>query len=276
MATRTVWKRKIGRLWSLSRRFMSKGARPRTCILLYHSLGDDPHSLPVHVFKSQMRFLAEHAHVISLTELLRGDLSDSHINCAITWDDGYESVQQHALGILKEYNFPATVYVTTALIGQRDPLMSDLDKGMFPGLPMLTWEQIRTLQETVFDIGAHLVHHLDLTALTREEALTELTLSKAVVEQNTQKPCLDFAYPWGLANRRCAEWVREAGYRSAATTHHGCVSPNSERMLLPRLTIDNTYDASDFQALIRGDWDYLAILHEARERLGMARPATIS
>lgn len=274
--TRTAWKRRLGRLWSLPKRLTSDRHRPKTCVLLYHSLGDDPYSLPVHIFESQMQFLAENANVTSLRALLRGELADDRINCAITWDDGYESVHRRAFAILNKYKYPATLYVTTGLIGERDPLMSDRDKGVFPGLPMLTWEQLRELRDGMFDIGAHLVHHLDLTGLTPEHARAELTLSKRAVEQNVRRPCLDFAYPWGLANQRCAQWVREAGYRSASTTRHGFVSAHCEPMLLPRLTVDRTYDVSDFQALIRGDWNYLAIAHWARERLGLAGPASVA
>lgn len=272
MAAQTILKRQIGRFWSVLRTLMSASNRPRTCVLLYHSLGDNQHSLPVRVFERQMRFMAEQVNVVPLAALLRGDLAPDRINCAITWDDGYESVHEFALPILRKYRLPATVYVTTGLIGEGNAIMSDRDKGVFPGLPMLTWEQIRNLQDNAFDIGAHLVHHLNLTALTREQALVELSSSKSAVELHTRKPCLDFAYPWGLANRRCSEWVRQAGYRSASTTLHAPVPAKLDAMLLPRMTVAQSYDADDFEALLRGDWDYLGILHRARERFGMDRP----
>jgi peptidoglycan/xylan/chitin deacetylase (PgdA/CDA1 family) len=276
MAARTRLKRHIGRFWAFARRLAAADQRSRTCVLLYHSLGEDQYSLPVDVFERQMRFLAENVNVIPLATLLCGNITPAQTNCAITWDDGYGSIHEHALPVLKRYKLPATVYLTTGMIAEREALLSDCDNGLFPGLPMLTWEEVRDLQDNSFEVGAHLEHHLDLTALTREHALRELRSSKATVEHYTRRPCLDFAYPWGLANSRCAPWVREAGFRSASTTLHTPVPANFDPMFLPRLTIAQSYDADDFKALLRGDWDYLGILHRARQRFGLARPALIA
>ena len=218
-----------------------------------------------------MQYLAENANVISLTDLLVTDFVPAPLNCAITWDDGYGSIHEYALPVLRKHNFPATVYVTTGLIGERQALTTGQDQGIFPGLRMLTWEQIEELRENGFDIGGHLVSHLDLTALNREQAVSELTSSKAAIELHTQTPCLDFAYPWGLANRTCAEWVRQSGYRSAVTTLHAPLHAHSDHMLLPRLTIAPSYDLPEFRAILRGDWDYLAILGRAKAQFRTVR-----
>ena len=168
----TVWKRRIGRLWSWSESIRSSGG-PRTLVLLYHSVGADNYSVPVDLFETQMCFLAAHTSVVPLEEILNSERARNSITCAITWDDGYASVYDCALAILERYKFPSTLYVTTNVIGEECAHISDEDHGLFPGLRMLTWSQIRTLRRSVFSIGAHLMHHRDLTALFREQALTE-------------------------------------------------------------------------------------------------------
>jgi peptidoglycan/xylan/chitin deacetylase (PgdA/CDA1 family) len=271
----TVWKRRIGRLWRWSESFRSSG-RPRTLVLLYHSVGADNYSVPVDLFERQMCFLAAHTSVVPLEDILTSGRPRNSITCAITWDDGYASVHEYALKILEKYKFPSTLYVTTGLIGEESAHISDEDRGLLPGRQMLTWSQIRGLQRSVFSIGAHLVHHLNLTALSREQALAELRSSRRTVQEHTDDGCLDFAYPWGLANRRCAEWVHEAGYRSAATVLHNPVPLNLDPLFVPRVNICRDYNLADFDAIIRGDWDYLAAVQRAKTRLGLARPVIAS
>jgi peptidoglycan/xylan/chitin deacetylase (PgdA/CDA1 family) len=269
----TVWKRRIARLCSWQRLAWRFG-EPRTVVLLYHSLGDDNYSVSVDAFERQMSFLATHATVVSLEEILNCGTRPKSINCAITWDDGYASVHDHAFAILEKYKFPSTVFVTTGAIGETRPHVSDEDPGLFPGQQMLTWSQIRALRRSIFSIGTHLTKHLDLRALSHENALAELSSSRSAIEHHTDEECLDFAYPWGLADRRCAEWVREARYRSASTTLHKPVPSKLDPLFVPRINIRRDYNLTDFRAIIRGDWDYLAIMQRAKSRLGLAGPVS--
>jgi peptidoglycan/xylan/chitin deacetylase (PgdA/CDA1 family) len=273
-AKSTVWKRKIGRLWRWQESFRSS-SRPRTLVLLYHSLGDDNYSVPVDLFEKQMCFLAAHTTVVPLEEILNRGRARSATTCAITWDDGYASVHDYALAILEKYKFPSTLYVTTSLIGEEAAHVSDEDCGLLPDRRMLTWSEIRNLRRSAFSIGAHLTHHLDLTALSREQAIAELRSSRNAVQKYTDERCLDFAYPWGIANRRCAEWVREGGYRSASTTLHKPVPLNFDPLFVPRINIRGDYNLTDFDSIIRGDWDYLAMVQRAKTRLGLDGPVSI-
>ena len=187
--------------------------------------------------------------------------------CAVTFDDGYASVHEHALPILEKYRFPASLYITTGLVGERAGRMSDADAGLLPGLPMLTWPQIRGLQRAGFMLGTHLVHHRDLTMLSREEAVAELKSSRNAIERHTDKECLDFAYPWGSASKFCAGHVRETGYRSAVTSIHSTVPASCDPMFVPRVAIRREYTLGHIRAILRGDWDYLGFYQRMREAL---------
>jgi len=67
------------------------------------------------------------------------------------------------------------------------------------------------------------------------------------------------------------EYVRAAGYRSAATTLHRPIPANFNPMFLPRMNISREYDITDFEAIISGDWDYLAFYQRLREALSRFR-----
>lgn len=251
-------KRQLGWLQRRHLRWFGNYEQPRALILLFHSVGDDKYSLPVDRFESYISYLAEHATVVSLETLLWGDRSNNcRLTCAITWDDGYASVHDSALAILRRYKFPATIYLSVGVIKKGYAVNSDGDPGLYPGLRMLTWEQIAELQSFGLTLGSHLVHHLDLTRLSRARAMAELCSSRKMIEEHTNRDCLDFAYPWGRATQRNAQWVREAGFRSAVTALHGPVPARYDPMLIPRVDIRRDYNLDDFEAILSGDWDYL-------------------
>jgi peptidoglycan/xylan/chitin deacetylase (PgdA/CDA1 family) len=116
----------------------ANGGGPRFCIrrrnqpcariLYYHRVNDeqDPffEATPTSVFENQMRYIARHYRVLSLGEIVR------RLECGgppemlvgITFDDGYLDNYQNALPILKRYNLPATLFLTTGTIDSSMPL----------------------------------------------------------------------------------------------------------------------------------------------------------
>ena len=80
------------------------------------------------IFELQMQFLKEYFHVLSFSELLniwKERVWDKEKRyCVITFDDGWLDNYTNAYPILKKYNFPATIFLPTALI--------DTDKWFWP------------------------------------------------------------------------------------------------------------------------------------------------
>lgn len=99
-----------------------------TTILTFHGLCQDTGSpdildwtlhLPVEVFRSVCALLAADYRVISLTELIEAQnkkLSLPDNSVVITFDDGYESNFKLAYPILKRFDLPATIFVTTGFL----------------------------------------------------------------------------------------------------------------------------------------------------------------
>jgi peptidoglycan/xylan/chitin deacetylase (PgdA/CDA1 family) len=96
------------------------GARGRFCILNYHRILEDFDPLldsepDVKTFRWHMALLAQCFNVIPLADAVAA-LGTSRMPpraVCITFDDGYRSAHELALPILKEFGFPATVFVTT-------------------------------------------------------------------------------------------------------------------------------------------------------------------
>ena len=95
----------------------------RPAILMYHRVGDpgaDPWHIAVspHRFAEHMEVLAERRQVLPLSGLAPGASRDSGLpQVAITFDDGYAGVIEHAQPVLEQHGFAATVFVTTGMLG---------------------------------------------------------------------------------------------------------------------------------------------------------------
>jgi peptidoglycan/xylan/chitin deacetylase (PgdA/CDA1 family) len=252
--------RMMGKLYLWMRRLTTKANRSRVVILKYHEVGSSPLALSPEQFAAQMQYLADRASVVSLRQLLARKSSEPRppLECAITFDDGYVGVYDHALPILERHGFPATVFLTTEAIQQVHNAPSDLCRGLDPGQRMLSWWQVHLLVEGGFTLGSHLCQHFDLSHLSPEEAWLQLTFSKATIEMYAGSPCIYLAYPRGRFSRRSVNWVHAAGYEGAMTALHSGVPSKFDPYRVPRLSIERDHTLDDFQAVVRGDWDYLA------------------
>ena len=129
----------IGDLWRLNRgidgRFRSSLVTKRTHagfqILCYHRVNDesDPFfsGVPVAIFAAQMEILSRYFNVLSLEELLeratKKDVPPRAI--AITFDDGYRDNYVHAFPVLRRFNLPAIIFLTTGPMDDGKPLWHD-------------------------------------------------------------------------------------------------------------------------------------------------------
>jgi peptidoglycan/xylan/chitin deacetylase (PgdA/CDA1 family) len=94
-------------------------------ILIYHSVIDIPLKfnlwthMQVSLFEEHMRLLSKEANVVSLNEMadgiIKGKLPPNAV--AVTFDDGFRNNFTRAYPVLKRYNIPATIFLSTAYIG---------------------------------------------------------------------------------------------------------------------------------------------------------------
>lgn len=93
---------------------------------------------------------------------------------------------------------------------------------------MLTWDQIREMQQGGIEFGAHTLTHPLMEYLSEKEAWKELADSKQLIEHELGRPIQYFAFPAGSYNDRLIEMVRQVGYlsifkkgkKNPINTHH--------------------------------------------------------
>jgi peptidoglycan/xylan/chitin deacetylase (PgdA/CDA1 family) len=191
-------------------------------ILCYHRFSDDvdsPLSMPPHVFDRQMKFLKENNYrVVSSTDLL-GFLQNEHClpkkAVVIAIDDGYRSVYNIAYPILQKYGFTATLFLYTDFVGA--------------SRNAVTWDQLREMKKSGFQIGGHTMSHDDLTKqrdgedrrsyLARIEK--ELGVSKSIIDRKLGQNTILLAFPYGRYDSTVLRVAERTGYEMAVTVNRG-------------------------------------------------------
>src|SRR5206468_1577358 len=113
---------------------------------------------------------------------------------AITFDDGYRS-QNWAIEILRDLNFPATLFVVPRFLnGMREP------QQYWEAWQHLNWDEVARLAGNGIDIGAHSVTHVDLTACAPEQLQYEVAGARRLLRSQLGLEILGFSYPHGCHN----------------------------------------------------------------------------
>jgi len=184
-------------------------------ILLYHSIDNSEmeDSVSPKVFFHQMEYLhSEGYRAVSLDEigiyLKSRNQRRLSKTLAITFDDGYRSVYQYAMPILRRFGFPASVFLPTQHVGRHS-------EWTHPREPLLTWNEVLAMEKDGILFGTHGHSHRDLTALTQEQARRELEVSKRILEDKLGKPIAYTAYPFSKSNGIIEKLALECGYKTS-------------------------------------------------------------
>jgi peptidoglycan/xylan/chitin deacetylase (PgdA/CDA1 family) len=150
----------------------------------------------------------------------------------LTFDDGFRNVGEHAVPVLKELGFRATIFAVAGYCGGTNNWPSPL--AGIPRLPLLSWLELRGLAAAGYEIGAHGVTHAPLDTMTPQEAERELAGAKDFLQQRLGQAVTVFAYPYGSTGPALRPLVA-VHYRAACGTGLGMASPSSDRYQLRRI-----------------------------------------
>ena len=207
-------------------------------ILLYHDVAHEMSviSTPDEVFRAQMKWLMQAGiDVIEINEVLNRLADNKPVpskSVCLTFDDGLAGVYQHAFPILREYGFPAVLFLVTGYCGQKNNWPGQPED--FRGMPMVTWEQVRELERGGVTIGAHTINHPRLDQLPAVEIQRELQGANESITACINKPVEWFAYPYGRYNSLVRKEVQSL-YHGACSTQLTAIKKDSDRFQLPRI-----------------------------------------
>jgi peptidoglycan/xylan/chitin deacetylase (PgdA/CDA1 family) len=123
------------RLFGCFKSTLRKRDKRRLEIILYHFVSDDlndftlsGHTVKTDAFRQQLLYLSDHYHIIPLgkvPELMSGKTKAEGPFASICFDDGYRSNLTEAYPILNALRIPATVFICSSTIDNRDILWRD-------------------------------------------------------------------------------------------------------------------------------------------------------
>ena len=201
----------------------------RSVILTYHSLDDSESviSIPPSLFRQQMEFLAASGMpVVPLDQALHRPGS-----IAITFDDGFCNLLDHAVPVLERLRLPATIFVVSEYCGRNNNWPSQLHG--VPDLPLLSWDKLSALPPLI-SLGAHTMTHPDLRRLSAEECERELCECQGQIEQHLGRPVRCLAYPYGASSPQVRS-LADRHFELAVGTSLRFLSTRSSRLDLPRI-----------------------------------------
>jgi peptidoglycan-N-acetylglucosamine deacetylase len=121
-----------------------------------------------------------------------------------SWDDGHKCDIRLAR-MLKEHGLKGTFYVAP-------------QNQEFAKQDLLSMPEVAEISKD-FEIGAHSMTHRRLPTISEAESATEMTESKAVLEEVTGKEISVFCYPGGAYTKLHVQQVKDAGFRYARTVN---------------------------------------------------------
>jgi peptidoglycan/xylan/chitin deacetylase (PgdA/CDA1 family) len=197
-------------------------------------------TLPTASFESQLRYLASN----KITTLTAGELFDAlsrgeqpQRKVVLTFDDGYEDTSTVIAPLLARYGARATFFVNAGTIEHRNHL---------------SWREMRAMRAAGNEIGAHGMHHLDLSTLSRSGQLDEAGGCVARLERFLGVRPVSYAYASGAYNATTLDVMREIGIHSAWTEIVGRAQNVRDPYKMPRLRITRDMTVDGFAALASG------------------------
>ena len=272
---------------------MSRLVRDAGVILCYHNVavasdcefGEPGLHMPVETFERQMCWLSRQYRVVCLAEFVDRITRRQPLRrlAAITFDDGYAGVFQHAVPVLHAFNLPATVFVVGNAVGSRRPFWWDHSQIVATNTPAQRekwlkecrgdgqaivgrladspvpdshkpagWMSIRAARAYGIDVGAHSVTHRSLPELPDTELEEELAASRHAVRRYTGATPDFFAYPYGRADARMSPLLRSLGYRGGFTLRSGLNDTSSDPWSLARVNVPARISDAAFETWTAG------------------------
>ena len=208
-------------------------------VLQYHHISSETPpitSVSPEQFIAHMDLIAElKLQVVDLEQATRKVLASEPLPdnaVAISFDDAYFSIYEHALPELQKRGWPFTVFINTQAVDEKNKLI-------------MSWQQIQEMEKAGVALANHSVSHAHLTdipeGLSLEQWLEqEIFQAQRRLQEKVPEVRKMLAYPYGEFTLEMAEALISKGYL-AYGQQSGPIGAFSHPAALPRFPASGIY-----------------------------------
>lgn len=182
-----------------------------------------------------------------ICQFAEGTISLPARSAHLTFDDGFEDNYHNAFPVLKRYNAPATIFLTTDLVG-RDVRIRSAPEGWVEAAPeetanfecrFLSETQIKEMHAWGVTFASHGRGHKSFCSMSVPELKNELLTSQRHIASLVGEAPPFLSYPFGLFTREVVNVVKHCGIRCAFGVKVGRNKAHRDdaRFALPRVGI---------------------------------------
>lgn len=204
-------------------------------ILIYHRFGDSRYpstNIGLDQFSAHLDELRDGPYTVmplaDIVEALRNDTPLPEKAVAITIDDAYSTVASEGWPLLREYGFPATLFVATEAV----------DRG-YDGI--LSWDEIRRLRDEGLEIGHHSAGHGHFVDMGVEAARADIEKASARFMEELGSVPPVFAYPYGEYSTELEDLVESLGFLAALAQYSSVAARQEGLYSLPRFPFNEQF-----------------------------------
>jgi peptidoglycan/xylan/chitin deacetylase (PgdA/CDA1 family) len=172
------------------------------------------------------REIAESAHLGTVERLV-----------AITFYNEDRSFLEHALPLLRRFDFPATMFLATDLVGVSNATGSR---------QVLTWDDVRGAFEEGVQVGARGASGSVLTGMPAAEVTRDVLRAHAAITREVGVAPTAFAYPAGASDGVVRHLVGACGFDVGLTAARGHAALVGDQMAMPTIAIGARDNFADF------------------------------
>ena len=162
---------------------------------------------------------------------------------AIHFDDCYRDVRTCAAPLLAAAGAPAMAFVSSGFVDTDRVFCHDQEK--YPHRhDNFQSRDLRELPGLGVSVAAHTVNHVDLGAVSLEQARIEVEESGRQLEQTISAPVRMFSFPFGRLDNIREEVraiVMKAGYSALFSAHGGFIDENTSLFDIPRIGVSSDH-----------------------------------
>ncbi|MCC6191954.1 MAG: polysaccharide deacetylase family protein [Anaerolineales bacterium] len=158
----------------------------------------------------------------------------------LTFDDGYRTLMDYALPVMRANGYTGTVFVLTQLMDEEFP-------------QYLTWAQAEALYAHGWKIEPHTKTHANLMGRGRDFQLYQMLGAMQTVAAHIGSMPRFLAYPSGKYDDLSVQLAQEMHLWGAVTADFGRVHTYAGRYTWRRVRISGQMTLADFAAALEGD-----------------------